>query len=140
MKPGERIRLFREKSDIDQGPCAEALGISQGYLAQVETGVREPSRELLIKFKRVYGLSSDYILYGSEAAAENSISIIAEGNPIYEIKERRRPENAENRRLVNRVVKILDSGNEIVVKALKSNVDAFIQLVEMKKTQLEEED
>lgn len=71
MKPCERIREFRKKNKLRQKQFAQLLGYSQGYVAEIEKGKREPSRDFLIKLNSVFGLSSDYILYGERKRPEN---------------------------------------------------------------------
>ena len=121
MKPAERIKKIMDDKGLDQGQMATALGISQGYLSQVQIGIREPSREFLKKMNLVYGISSDYILYGDEK--ETGYKKVKEPPLVY---ERRLPQNAPNRKIIDKVLKILDSGNDTVIRALKSNLEAFL--------------
>lgn len=64
MKPGDRIREFRKKKQLTQEQFAEILGYSQGYLTEIETGKKEPSREVLKKIHEKFGMSTDYFLFG----------------------------------------------------------------------------
>jgi transcriptional regulator with XRE-family HTH domain len=64
MKTGDRIREFRKRKRLTQEDFAEALGYSQGYLTEIETGKKEPSREVLKKIHEKFGVSTDYFLYG----------------------------------------------------------------------------
>lgn len=73
MKPGERIKKFRDVKGLSQVEFSEALGISQSYLAQIELGVRQPSREFLKKLNKVFNVPSDYILYSGTAAQWDKI-------------------------------------------------------------------
>jgi transcriptional regulator with XRE-family HTH domain len=73
MKPGERIKKFRDAKGLTQEEFSEALGISQSYLAQIETGIRQPSREFLKKLNKVFKVPSDYILYSGTAAQWDKI-------------------------------------------------------------------
>jgi hypothetical protein len=53
-------------------------------------------------------------------------------------RERRLPQNAPKRKLINKVIKILDSGNNKVVRALKSIVDALLPTIEPRKSEIKE--
>jgi transcriptional regulator with XRE-family HTH domain len=44
---GEAIRIARVFQGISQQELAKAMGISNGFLSQIESGVREPSQETL---------------------------------------------------------------------------------------------
>ena len=66
MKPGERIKEFRIGKGLKQIDLKNSLGYSQGFISEIERGVKEPSRDFLIKLSEKYGISSDYVLYGSE--------------------------------------------------------------------------
>ena len=66
MEPGERIKEFRKKKGLTQRDLANSIKYSDAYLSEIERGVSKPSREFLIKLTKVYGISSDYVLYGSE--------------------------------------------------------------------------
>lgn len=68
MKPGERIKYFRNNKCLSQKAFADALGVTQGFISDLERGRQEPSREFLRKLNDVYNISSDYILYSGTAA------------------------------------------------------------------------
>jgi transcriptional regulator with XRE-family HTH domain len=68
MKPGKRIRELRKEKGFTQGEFGDSLGYSDGFISQIEAGLREPSRKFLKKLKEVYGVSSDYILYSGGGA------------------------------------------------------------------------
>ncbi len=55
----------------------EALDYSYVYISDVERGKLEPSRELIKKLTTVFGLSSDYILYGNEDVRPKEKEFIA---------------------------------------------------------------
>lgn len=44
---GEAIRIARVFQGISQQHLAEAMGVSNGYLSQIESGAREPSQSTL---------------------------------------------------------------------------------------------
>lgn len=143
MKSGERIKDFRETKGITQGDFAGALGISQGYLAQIEIGIREPSREFLKKIYRVYGLSADHVLHGKEVSPQPEKSGIPKEIESKEIElhdllalEPRIPYRVitpEEKKLIDSMLEILDSDDEDTIDALRGNIQAFVKLVRFEK-------
>jgi transcriptional regulator with XRE-family HTH domain len=83
MDPGERIREFRKSRGLTQIAFSKKIGYSPGYLAEIELGVKDPSREFLKKLNEVFGISSDYILYDTP-----SLHIMREKQIPYHIKEK----------------------------------------------------
>jgi transcriptional regulator with XRE-family HTH domain len=135
MHPGERIKDFRKKKGITQKDFAERMDYSYGYLATIELGRVEPSREFLKKLNEVFGVSSDYILYGNPP---DQTEIGLAKHPEEYIKEEkkaifiREPESkfqilsTATKKLLNNVIEILESGNEEMIDALKANIKAFL--------------
>lgn len=48
------LKEFRKKREATQREMANALGVSKSYYEKVEYGDREPSREFMSSFKRVF--------------------------------------------------------------------------------------
>jgi transcriptional regulator with XRE-family HTH domain len=64
MKPGERIRELRKNLGLSQKTFAKKMEYSQGFLAEIEVGKKQPSRAFLKKLAEVFETSIDYVLYG----------------------------------------------------------------------------
>lgn len=126
MKPGERIKQFREGKGLKQRDLEGALGFSQGYISEIERGVKSPSREVLKKLTEVYGLSSDYVLYGSEEEQKKYL-MVKEAEAKYEILP------TSTKKLLDNVKEILESDNEVMINALKANIKAFLEAIRMAK-------
>ncbi len=62
MKLNEKIKKLRRSRRLTQLEFAKALGISTGYLSQIEMGIRLPSRALLKRMADMYSASLDYLL------------------------------------------------------------------------------
>lgn len=69
MKLNEKIKKLRRSRRLTQSEFAKALGISTGYLSQIEMGIRLPSRALLKRMADMYGASLDYLLLDAAPAA-----------------------------------------------------------------------
>ena len=61
-----RIRKAREDLGYTREQLAEKLDVSVSYLAELERGRTGISVKMLVKVCNVLGLSSDYVLFGSE--------------------------------------------------------------------------
>ena len=57
-----RVRVFREWRGMIQGELAVAVGISQNYLSEIETGRRKGPAELQKKFARALGVPMDLLI------------------------------------------------------------------------------
>jgi len=122
METGERIKEFRRRKDRTQKEFVGPLGYSYSYLSDIERGKAEPSREFLKKLTEVYGISSDYVLYGSEDEQKKYL-IVKEAEGHYEILP------TSTKKLLDNVKEILESDNEVMIGALKANIKAFLSAI-----------
>lgn len=56
------VRVLREWRNMIQGELATAVGISQNYLSEIETGRRKGPAELQKKFARALGVPMDLLV------------------------------------------------------------------------------
>lgn len=54
---GNRLKYFREQSNLSRKQVAERIGVTARTLASYERGEREASAELIIKIADVYGVT-----------------------------------------------------------------------------------
>lgn len=59
---GKRVRFFRNEKHISQEELAEATGVTQEYIARIETGVRAPSLEMIVQIANVLGTTANDLL------------------------------------------------------------------------------
>lgn len=90
MSLGQRIKRRRAELKLSQKALAQALGVTQGAVAQMELGLRSPSLELLPRLAGTLRVSVEYLLRG-EAAATVDVGAL----------------NAADRRLVRRFAAFL---------------------------------
>lgn len=81
---GERLKQFRKEKGLSQKDIAAAIGMTQGYISEVEKGLKLPGSEFLISLKKSFGLDLNWFLTG-----ETQVSIVAEehtpyGDPVRE--------------------------------------------------------
>lgn len=69
---GLRIRRQRESLGYSRERLAELSDISNSFLSDIERGERGFSVALLGRLSRVLGLSTDYILFGTEQTTDVS--------------------------------------------------------------------
>jgi len=60
----KRLKQVRETTKLSQKAFAQELGIAQSVIAEIETGKNEPSRNLMIRLKKCYKVSIDWLLTG----------------------------------------------------------------------------
>ena len=59
---GKRVRFFRNEKHMSQEELAEATGVTQEYIARIETGVRAPSLEMIVRIANVLGTTANDLL------------------------------------------------------------------------------
>ena len=59
---GIRIREARKKKDFTQQMLADAIGVSEIYISQLERGMKLPSLALFIQIINALDVSADYVL------------------------------------------------------------------------------
>lgn len=58
----KRLRELRVEKNLSQSELAKLIGVTQSGIAKWETGVREPSIDVLISLSKFFGYSLDYIV------------------------------------------------------------------------------
>jgi len=71
----ERLILERQKNDWTQKQVAEKLQISEVYVRKIEKGERNPGRETMLKFERLFSIS-DRLLFPDLFFANNDTDCI----------------------------------------------------------------
>jgi transcriptional regulator with XRE-family HTH domain len=72
---GAKVKKIRKKTDLSQEALAGKLGISRVAISQIESGGRKISTEELIKFSKIFNISTDVLL-----DVKKDIEIIFEKN------------------------------------------------------------
>ncbi|SDY54664.1 XRE family transcriptional regulator [Citreimonas salinaria] len=63
---GQRLKAWRGQQKLSQRRLGSELGVSQGYISDIEAGRSEPSRNFLRKLSERFGVSADWLLYGED--------------------------------------------------------------------------
>lgn len=61
---GHRLSAWRKEKGLSQRALGSVMGVSQGYIGDIEAGRSEPSRNFLQNLTERFGVSADWILYG----------------------------------------------------------------------------
>ncbi len=59
---GERLKQLRNQKKLTQKQVADRIGLAISAISSYESGTRYPSYETLIKFARIYHVSTDFLL------------------------------------------------------------------------------
>lgn len=62
---GQRLKYWRDANGLSQRALASSLGVSQGYVGNIEANRSEPSRNFLKKLNERFGVSVDWVLNGT---------------------------------------------------------------------------
>ncbi len=62
---GTRIKKCRTAAHLTQEHLAEKLGVSVGYVGQMERNLTKPSLEMLSRLSSIFGCEISYLLDGS---------------------------------------------------------------------------
>lgn len=58
---GYRIMELREKYNIDKTEFAKRIGVDKSTITRYEDGDRQPTLDVLLKIKQVFGVSLDWL-------------------------------------------------------------------------------
>jgi transcriptional regulator with XRE-family HTH domain len=72
MTIGTRIRELRIKKEINQTNLAKIAGSSSQMISMIESDKSKPTLELLTELSKIFGVTTDYLLTGSEGITEIS--------------------------------------------------------------------
>ena len=121
---GNRLRLVRKNRT--QKEFATQYGIPQGTLSKIERGKLEPGINLLTEISNREDLSINWILTG-EADDVTKKWTFREPTAEYQTLP------MSTRKLLNNTVEILESGNELIIEALKANIQVYLEAVRIGK-------
>ncbi len=59
---GETLKKLRIDRRLNQGQLAEMMGLATSAISSYESCSRRPSYEILVKYARIFHVSTDYLL------------------------------------------------------------------------------
>jgi transcriptional regulator with XRE-family HTH domain len=117
---GIRLKLLRKNRT--QKEFASQYGIPQGTLSKYERGKLEPGIDFLTEVSKREDVSINWILTG-EMDDKARKWMLREPMAEYEVLP------ISTRKLLNSAIEILESGNEVMIDALKANVRAYLEAI-----------
>ncbi len=127
----ERIKSLRLDLSLSGVDFSNNVGISQGYLSDVENGKALPNKTLLLALSYSYNINYEWLLTGKgkmTRKTEQKICCTAESSPIYN-KEGNNDKDPETADLLTRAVKILKSKTEYS-DSLAANIKSFHRAIQ----------
>jgi transcriptional regulator with XRE-family HTH domain len=98
----ERIKQLRLNSSITGIKFSNSVGISQGYLSDIENGKAMPSKTILFALSYIYNINYDWLLTG-----EGEMTRVKNITPIYKVEKSE--VDPETNELLNKAMAVLDS-------------------------------
>ena len=96
---GARLKELRENKNLSQKELGKLVGVSHNSISLYESGDRQPSIDLIVRFAALYKVSTDYIL-GLTRIKSIDTSRLDEEDFI----------------VINKLVEIMSSKNDQIVK------------------------
>ncbi len=62
MNIGEKLKALRNSRHFSQKQVADMMGLASSSISSYEAGSRYPSYDVLVKYSRIFHVSTDYIL------------------------------------------------------------------------------
>ena len=133
---GKKIRRFRGK--IKQKDLAERAGINKVQISRYERGVNSPELETVKKIAQALGVPADFIL--REEPMGDYKKDIDPALIIREMEAEYKTLPVFQKKIIDNVKEILQSGNEVMIDALVANIRAFLEAIRTKKSNQKEGD
>ncbi len=121
---GARLRFVRKNRT--QKEFASQYGIPQGTLSKFECGKLEPGIAFLTAVSKREGVSINWVLTG-EADDKTKKWTLCEPTTEYQTL----PISAQ--KILNNVVEILENGNEVIIEALRANIQVYLETIKVGK-------
>jgi len=118
---GDRIQKVRNDNKLSQRIFAEKIGISQGYLSEIEQNKKPPSEPILLAIEYRYAIPKDWLLTGEGEMEKGGSGGAAEDRAVQEMAMDQKI-NIDD--AMGKVYKILSSGTPYAV-ALYLNIIQF---------------
>ena len=74
---GNTLKTLRLRENMTQAQLAQKLGLTKSVISAYETGLRQPSYDVLIHISKIFKVSTDYLL-GVESQQGIDLSGISE--------------------------------------------------------------
>jgi transcriptional regulator with XRE-family HTH domain len=59
---GEKLRILRERRGLSVTKLAEMLGVGHGHISRIESGLKRPSSDLILKIADLFEVSTNQLM------------------------------------------------------------------------------
>jgi transcriptional regulator with XRE-family HTH domain len=87
----DRIKKLRCENGLNQSELASIMGIKQSSLSLIERGINSPTVSQIELLSRYFGVSADYLLFGSDdikPAERDILKAVRDDRSIYDAIQR----------------------------------------------------
>ncbi len=77
MEIAKRLRAARQQCGLSQGQVADMMGLQRPSISELEAGRRGVSAEELVKFAKIYGVSTSWLTKSRSEVADPSVELAA---------------------------------------------------------------
>ena len=63
----ERLKQFRNAYKMSQNQLAKQIGYTRAHISAIEKGLDRPSKQMADKIENEFGISANWLLYGTAA-------------------------------------------------------------------------
>jgi transcriptional regulator with XRE-family HTH domain len=128
----KNIKNLRDKTGLNGTVFANNIGITQGYLSDIENYKQAPSKTLLLAISFIYNTSTEWLKTGEgEMVRKFGVDEVAGGVAPYNKVEKPLDDDPMVAELLEAARKVLKSGNRVAVEALDRNIRYFAHTIEV---------
>jgi transcriptional regulator with XRE-family HTH domain len=124
---GDRLRLLRKGKGLSQVDLADKLDTSQGYISDVEKGLKKPGTDFLLSLKRFFSVDLNWFLTGEGEAQQRPPTFTHEEVTSYQAPQQEDPQIREMIEIMRDLDKqarsdlLRQAKKELELKVLKLN-------------------
>lgn len=95
---GEKIKLSREKAGMTQKQLSKKLGVSEGFINEIESGKKVVNENVMERISKVLGSQINDISFSFEEESFNDKTAVAAGSTVYN-KQKNNDKKSENQEI-----------------------------------------
>ncbi len=61
-KIGQKLHVLRQKRGLTMTELADILGVRHAHISRIESGLKRPSSDLILKIADVFGVTADQLM------------------------------------------------------------------------------
>lgn len=104
----ERIKKLRKELNLTQEEFSSKIGLSRNFIAQIETGSKNPSDRTISDICREFNINEDWLRYGTEPMKK-----VFDGDEYTEVAARIDKSDPKARQAIIKYWKLSDRDKEL---------------------------